>query len=216
MKERPILFKGEMVRAILGGRKTQTRRVVKVQPPTEKHQLLHVMDSTDRNQVGKSHWAMLNDEETSVIESDKRYFSCPYGTTGDRLWVRETFRLYNRTDECGCSDFPCPCPPSGAPIYRATGDDGESKWTPSIFMPRWASRITLEITDVRVERLQDISETDAKDEGVSSDCPIGHIPSYQEAPFSYCFASLWQSINGPDSWDANPWVWVVEFRRIEP
>ena len=133
------------------------------------------------------------------------------------LWVRESFRLFDLS-ECACYDF-CNCMSyHGKPVYRATGDDGESKWTPSIHMPRWASRITLEITDVRIERLQDISEEDAIAEG-----PPGL--KFPAPPGSYwvtvdgrrqAFRSLWESINGPGSWDANPMVWVVEFKRIEP
>ncbi len=213
--DRPILFNGDMVRAILSGRKTQTRRIMKVQPPTDRHQLLHIMDSTDRRRVGKSHWAVLNAEKTSVIESDKKYFSSPYGKPGDRLWVRETWRQFQSVDECGCSESPCGCPDNGSAIFRADGSDSEAKWRPSIHMPRWATRITLEITDVRVDRLQDISEADAKAEGVMSEqeAAASGLAWFDKPRRAFWF--LWKAINGTDSWDANPWVWVIEFRRVD-
>lgn len=202
MKERPILFSGEMVRSILEGRKTQTRRVMKVQPPSDRYQQLHIMASTNTRQVGKGHWAVLNAEKTSVIESDKRYFSCPYGRPGDRLWVREAFQY----GLCTESTF----------AYRAThkpsdleeGWDERIKWRPSIHMPRWASRINLEITGVRVERLQDISEEDALAEGVTVN------QNTHQAVHQFC--RLWRDINGQDSWAESPWVWVIEFKRVRP
>lgn len=238
IKEKPILFKDEMIRAILEGRKTQTRRVMKVQPPSDKHQLLTVMSSTDRDKEGKSHWAVLNDERTSVIDGHKQFFACPYGQPGDRLWVRETWRQFKAYDECGCSEAPCGCPDTGTVLYKASHDDGESKWRPSIHMPRWASRITLEITDVRVERLQDVSEEDAKAEGAQHfpDLP-GRSPYGQDSRWSmeqptsvdqclgsprWAFANYFCKIAGkapkgihdPRPWDANPFVWVIEFKQV--
>ena len=209
--ERPILFKDEMVRAILEDRKTQTRRVMKVQPPSEKHQMLNVMSSTDRRVEGKSHWAVLNAEKTCVLESDKRYFSHPYGLPGDRLWVRENFlQLMHGEVTDGRVKYLASIDP------RSTGTPkNEGYWwrkRPSIHMPRWASRITLEITDVRVERLQDISVEDAKAEGVE---PL-HLNGWcDDQKFRAEFCNLWMEINGPESWDANPWVWVIEFRRVD-
>ena len=233
-KERPILFKGEMVRAILNGRKTMTRRVVKPQPKGETSHARYWCEET-----GEWEW-MYN----AVTAHPGRGFFCPYGKTGDRLWVRETFRLSTRED-CTCYE-PCYCR-TGVPIYRVDMDHGEENWKPSIFMPRWASRILLEVTDVRIERLQDITEKDALAEGTS--CPvtidgaplinISHRPSAAEflnehnlarfskgenlgTPFDEDnwiiahFAALWESINGDGSWDANPYVWMVEFKRVQP
>jgi hypothetical protein len=188
--ERPILFNGEMVRAILSGRKTQTRRIVKPQPP----------DMCEWDQASRT-----------FVSKDARYGvlrPCPYGTVGDRLWVRETWGLnsgnfsflslrYFADDERRL-------------IPGKTLLDVHDYWgkRPSIHMPRWASRITLEITGVRVERLQDISEADAAAEGVTLKEP--ELETYYSG-----FTSIWESINGPDSWLANPWVWVVEFRKVD-
>ena len=220
--ERPIIFKDDMIRAILEGRKTQTRRVMKVQPPSDKHQLLTIMSSTDRRVEGKSHWAVLNAEKTSVLDSDKRYFSHPYGQVGDRLWVREAHAFVPQTAYRGSTGIYQQINPSDdyeACVYRENFDRSRSfPWRPSIHMPRWASRITLEITGVRVERLQDISEADSKAEGAKSADPVtGKECVLDPAMGSYRlhFQSIWESINGTDSWDANPWVWVIEFRRVD-
>ena len=190
MKERPILFSGPMVRAILDGRKTQTRRPVKPQP------IPFGLDNRPWMPVGGVH-------------QDR--WLCPIGQPGDRLWVRETWRQFDAGIECACYDE-CFCRRHrGKPIYRADCDS-EDKWRPSIHMPRWASRITLEITRVWVERVQDITEEDAKAEG----CCGGHssIPGYafSATPREH-FRHIWQSIYG--TWDANPWVWAVEFRRTK-
>lgn len=216
-KERPILFSGEMVRAILAGRKTQTRRVVKPAQTKPKIASLRVQA-----------WII-----------DGEWFSCPYGQAGDRLWVRETWRKLAcpRHDEgqppgalCLCNQVQC----------RADGDDG-GKWRPSIFMPRWASRITLEITGVRLERVQDLSEADAIAEGMPADddwpnwvpCPqcqgrgvyagVGNYSGYYEYDCDKCnthrkqFRHAWDSINAERGyrWDVNPWVWVISFKRLE-
>jgi hypothetical protein len=184
MKETGLLFKAEMVRALLDGSKTQTRRVVKPQPT---NQLFRTI----------SCW---NDE------AHAREWQCPYGQPGDRLWVRETWRqAYPKTNF------------SHGVVYRADkeralGMDEYSdrhRWKPSIFMPRWASRILLGITAVRVERLQDISDEDALAEG----CYPTKTGIYPGAPRA-AYRELWDSINGAGSWDANPWVWVVEFNRV--
>jgi hypothetical protein len=191
-RERPILFSGPMVRAILDGRKTQTRRIIKPQP---------------------------------VCEREGSYFlpkPCPYGRPGDRLWVRETWAPVCTFD---------PSPETGA-LYRADPMyDGMEQfdwpWTPSIHMPRWASRITLEITGVRVERLNEISNSDCISEGLEPVGPEavceGDGTKVQVARYGDCtstarhlFSALWDSINGAGSWAANPWVWVVEFRRVMP
>ena len=197
MKERPILFSAPMVRAILAGTKMQTRRVVKPQP-TEGG--LEWATACGGDFAAWQDPLLLLDEHSEDGGPCQR--QCPYGQPGDRLWVRESF----------CPIYPQdPHYNSGRPIeydYRATYKHGDrlgdligakKKWKPSIHMPRAASRITLEVTDVRVERLGDVSESDARAEGVQS------VAEFKE---------LWASINGPSSWGANPWVWVVSFRRM--
>ena len=194
MKERPILFNNPMVQAILQGRKTQTRRLVK-----------------NRLTIEQAEFENGNRPNVTLSEPNLQYHAdnyCPFGQVGDLLWVRETFRLFD-SDECPHSDFPCGCPSWGTPLYRASHDcfDGE-KWTPSIHMPRWASRILLEITNIRVERLQDISEEDAVSEGMTADD-------------DYCaeeqFSMLWTKTYGwgEKGWNENPWVWVVDFKVIQ-
>lgn len=192
-----------MVRAILDGRKTQTRRVVKVQPDPDWMFNLRTVINTEKNSI-------------EFVDDDYRYcVACPYGQPGDELWVRETWRPLCEFD---------PSPETGAAYWADSHAglerrNGDAKWRPSIHMPRWASRITLTVKAVRVERLQDISEADAIAEGVeltqqSQGLYYKH-PSDQRmtAVASLAFQWLWESINGPDSWDANPWVWVVEFER---
>lgn len=186
MKQRPILFSAPMVRALLDGRKTMTRRVVKPQPDE-----------------------MFNPSSQVALESWT--IGCPYGQPGDNLWCKETF---SGADDQAFKHLV---------IYRADGEQSV-RWRPSIFMPRWASRITLELTAVRVERVQDISEDDAKAEGVIEQFravvlrpdggPDYHIPnSYRGG-----FANLWDSLNAKRGfgWDKNPWVWVLTFNRIKP
>ncbi|WP_213160011.1 hypothetical protein [Pseudomonas aeruginosa] len=193
-RERPILFNDQMVRAILEGRKTVTRRVMKPQPtpsksgghywPCNVHQsMLHVEREL---QNGEGCWCGLAEA------------ACPFGEPGDRLWVRETF-----------ADIGCRL------TFRADLEDGAhcsvTRWTPSLHMPRWASRILLEITAVRVERLHDITPNQCIAEGAwrEKDKELGRG---QEAIAA--FADLWRSTGG--DWDANPWVWVVEFKRVTP
>lgn len=202
MKERPILFSGPMVRALLADKKTQTRRICK--PAKTLSAVVEVPDPMERGQVyNGSHFG---DEEGAV------QFPCPYGGIRDRLWVRETFaRIDGQTRPWIETD------------YKATYTHGDrlgdslgirKKWSPSIHMPRHASRITLEITGVRVERLLDIREADCIAEGT----PGGHgsIPGYHyNATPDEHYRWLWESINGPGSWAANPWVWVLEFRRLQ-
>ena len=188
MKERPILFSAPMVRALLAGKKTQTRRIVKARDLEwmDVHQGLREPDNAER---------------------------CPYGQPGDRLWVRETFaRIDGQTRPWIETD------------YQATYTHGDrlsdtlgikKRWTPSIHMPRHASRITLEVTGVRVERLQDISAADARAEG----CPDKPVDGAEQASIDLLaklwYHDLWEQINGLDSWAANPWVWVVEFKRVK-
>ncbi|WP_425318520.1 hypothetical protein [Pseudomonas nitroreducens] len=204
MKERPILFSGPMVRAILEGRKTVTRRVMKHQPHedasvTVENYNVAVVDRHGEQQPGPEVFgAWWSDGERGCV--------CPYGQPGDRLWVRETYA------DAGCRL-----------TYKADVDDGAhcvvKKWTPSIHMPRRASRILLEITDVRVERLQDISEEQAIAEGIHFD-KRRWFPTDEGGPaFVWpqdAFQHLFQSVTGGDESDANPWVWVVEFERVTP
>lgn len=197
MTERPILFSGEMVRAIIAGRKTQTRRIVKPQP--------------DCRVDGELYWNVGGHRLRPTATNPIR---CPYGQPGDRLWVRETWRRAY-----------APGNGSTGVIYRADApralgmDEYSTRhaWHPSIHMPRLASRITLEIVSVRAEWLNDISEADAMAEGGPPSTPsidrISREFGYEDFPRSW-FAQLWESINGPGSWEANPLVWRIEFRRV--
>ena len=220
MKEHPILFSAPMVRAILDGHKTQTRRTVKAYCDDRGLRWIHP----------KTGWENWHGE----------WVRCPYGFAGDHLWVKETFNI-------GWCD---------QVLYRADGGNAlsngyarEVKWKPSIFMPRKFSRITLEVTDVRVERVQKITAADAMAEGVEERIWIhrdgaprkgysadwsrlgelsrfagGIYPRNDKHPLTEddialyspwnAYANLWIKINGRDSWDANPWVWVIEFKKI--
>ena len=147
----------------------------------------------------------------AVLKTNGHHAAIRRINAGDRLWVRETWRIAD-SDLCGCGGDYCTCGSNGQPIYAASysaGDLAEFKpWRPSIHMPRWASRITLEITGVRLERIQDTSEADAIAEGAPwEDC----WPTYRQS-----FEALWCRIYDSQSWDVNPWVWVVEFRRVQP
>jgi len=196
MKERPILFNAPMVRALLSGSKTQTRRRFKLPPGLDWYfsGALRGEETGDvHDPAGKGWW---NIDE----------LRCPYGQPGDQLWVKETWREDSPDD------------PEGA-IYRADQEHlmpQGGRWKPSIFMPRWASRVTLEITGVRVERLQDISETDALAEGIHRYDVLEeagpHDPHFNRGTYQ----RLWESINGGGSWASNPWVWVITFKGIAP
>ncbi|OZQ45261.1 hypothetical protein [Klebsiella variicola] len=228
MKERGMIFNAEMVRAILDGRKTQTRRIMKVQPESNQLGLLLITDSTKHSDIGKYHWAESNATGNHVRS---KLFSCPFGAVGDQIWVRETFQGplfdYELMDEYleDSSKFEkpefCQYAADGGhrPEYQDADDNLRHGWRPSIHMPRWASRILLEITDVRVERLNAISQEDAQAEGMEL---TGWRPTYSDpdsggevmTPYDN-FAQLWESIYGEESWKANPWVWVIEFKRVE-
>lgn len=208
LAERPILFSGPMVRAILEGRKTQTRRVIKPQPTTDDGLVL-----VGRGGAEREFW---DDKGISFNEGHDRY--CPYGQPGDRLWVRETFRL--RADQ----DHKPPTQDwwkSGA-WYEADGNcepsgcaGGAGKKRSSIHMPRWASRITLELTDVRVQRVQKISDEDIESEGMSfNELAQAFQPSMPREHFQV----LWDLLNAKRGfgWDTNPWVWALTFRRVTP
>lgn len=197
MKERPILFSGSMVRAILAGRKTVTRRVIKPGFPTSVTEVLPYVNAPGA-------WIPSN-PHNSEEPWDEQVRICPYGQPGDRLWVRETY-----------ADIGCRL------TYRADQDDGAhcqvKKWTPAIHMFRKDSRILLEITALRVERLQAISRSDIRAEGLQCPPELGSddiSPNYRDW-YPAAWRELWESINGADSWNANPWVWVVEFKRVTP
>lgn len=214
MRERPILFSGPMVRAILAGTKTQTRRVVKPQPWAS----CCIEEGMD-GEAPFVYSALTGDGPGYDVDEVRTPCRCPYGAPGDRLWVREAWGIGSRTDPWGGYDGIeyradeawledgdlLPCHKVSTPDDVCLGDY-RAGWKPSIHMPRWASRITLEITGVRVERLQDISVEDCRAEGGMYDSPVDVRAWYRD---------LWESINGPGSWDANPWVWVVEFRRLD-
>ena len=204
MKERPILFSAPMVRAILEGQKTQTRRIVKSN---------HIKNMA--HSLGKGTW-LFTWNPFSTSDSNAVVCQCPHGQPGDRLWVRETFMCLDNRD--GGRKILYKADAGEKVVRPGRGDDdwrGDSKWRPSIFMLREYSRITLEITNVRVERVQDISEADAESEGVAeyakSSC--SRDPDDALDPTSY-FELLWSTINGRASWDNNPFVWVLEFKRI--
>ncbi len=230
MKERPILFNGEMVRAVLDGTKTQTRRVMRVQPP---NRILSWQDATDGEWFGHDVAEDVDSDSAEFWPSYEKGIKCPYGVAGDRLWVRETFN-------------PTAC--DGGLGYRFRADDpngncpecGEPcRWKPSIFMPRDASRITLEVLSVRAERVTVITPQEAIAEGVTGWAirenerrtyniktrkrrpkPLGPnvldgtkrgVPYHVNA-----FAELWDSINAKRGfgWDVNPWIWAVEFKDL--
>lgn len=238
MTERPILFSGPMVKAILADRKSQTRRVVKLpgwaQPCNEDH---------DFELDGTPEWPHAIARKTGCLAP----LDCPYGSPGNRLWVRER-HCFLDVSKSALSQFPLGPQNNnerGPDIWnlsieysdgtqhdtnvegekpKQTRERGEIRWRPGIHMPRWASRITLEVTDVRVERLQDISEDDAKAEGVEAKrymvnpFKTGALRarfSGEKSAYVESYALLWDSLNAERApWTSNPWVWVVEFRRI--
>lgn len=221
MKERPILMSAPMVRAILEGRKTVTRRIVKPQPSTHGVGGAGFHPATD---LSCAAWVWRSGYDGSIVEMFKR--DCPYGVAGDRLWVREAF-MHEPADYCWEASVSIPCRPAST-VYRADFPECDKpqrgvKWSPSIFMPRSLSRLLLEVTEVRVERLQDISEADAIAEGTPCYVCGGQLDGRSESD-CHCFHRratpndyrvLWESINGAGSWEANPFVWVVSFRRID-
>jgi len=210
MKERPILLNAEMVRAVLDGRKTQTRRIMKSQPMPSKTREGDFWFSCHKA-LSMVHVSDFIPGNCSKLPDAHEYFSmcCPFGAVGDRLWVRETFRVHSRATDVATLVYKASEQQSWTqqthrvPIDKCNKPAVVDTWTPSIHMPRWASRITLEITGVRVERLQDISEADAIAEGGTTYFNIDW------------FSGLWAAIYGVESWQANPWVWVIEFKREE-
>lgn len=232
VKERPILFSGPMVRALLDGTKTQTRRIVA---------LPRSRGSFVLEDHGDGWWPYQSDDgESSLCDDGMEHpCTCPYGRPGDQLWVREThapqadcWGAWERATQ-GAGGEP-PILHFAADFRPFQNDRGQTvykpfieKWRPAIHMPRWASRIDLEVTSVRVERLQDISDEDARAEGITAhrkggwhwEQPPAGIEGTNHFGFATArdaFGALWESINGAGSWAANPWLWVVEFRRIRP
>jgi hypothetical protein len=252
MKERPILFSAPMVRAILDGTKTQTRRVVNPQPSDgwapENPPVLGRITSPH---VKRGRFGVFVRRGLGTDFPEIDLIPCPYGLPGDRLWVRETFYAFGRwetrfsakkgRDEWHFVDLTLdsgktyrytnrPPQPQLMGVNRHSGGTTPAWWKrPAIHMPRAASRITLDLTRVRVERLQGISEVDAIAEGIEKSPSLGKPGAFQWCDYRIpgdpsewfncpirSYRSLWESINGPGSWEANPWVWVVEFKRVQP
>lgn len=223
MKERPILFSGSMVKPILEGRKTQTRRVVKNSEGW--NEAPDVMD-------GVPFWDYATNYDGEVQHNTQYGKPCPYGKPGDILYVKETWlpeiAHSCSVDSCDCSDVWVNYLADGLNIYYRDHEipphwtmpaaSLKGKNVPSLFMPRWASRILLEITEVRVERLNDISQSDAIAEGAPPSHPtidnVSREFGFTDWSRSW-FGQTWESINGKDSWNANPWVWVITFKKIE-
>ena len=249
MTEHPILFSAPMVRAILKGDKTQTRRVMKVQPQGHYwktlpgYQLKHTEAVMANGKVAVKFRHTIPQNPSPDFEN--AWISCPYGVPGDLLWVRETVAhgeglkyhvAYKADSQCGAWGWDG----DGNPLFslhghvlegdagRAVGNYGMhrygKRWTPSIHMPRWASRIRLRIRDVRVERLQDISEDDAVAEGVAleryvpvSDSAGKHASGEAEPTDPVAeYRDLWNHINGAGAWESNPWVWALSFEKVKP
>jgi hypothetical protein len=247
MKERPILFSDDMVRAILAGTKTQTRRLVKPQPQPRGS---YVTNTPGAGDPGSITWCEVDDMERLGHRDPRALWhqqTCPYGAPGDRLWAREAHAFVGCGPEhTGALEWGMhniyggdhegdPGSERFRVHYRASGDEKPEAgdrpgWRPSIFMPRWASRITLEVTDVRVQRLQDISEEDARAEGITE---VAFYPD-EGFPLSYGFMvgaddghakldvspietyrKLWERINGAGSWEQNPWVWCISFKHVD-
>ncbi|MFA5824775.1 MAG: hypothetical protein WC825_02250 [Gallionellaceae bacterium] len=247
MTKRPVLMNGAMVRATLRevDPKTQTRRVVKMKQSDWCKEIKG--DCWHPNEIAE--WRLQEGRWFGLAGWYTLAFAdCPYGQIGDRLWVRETWQgplmdaeMMENEYRASPDDFHnpkyCEYAADGgpAPEFITLDDELVQRWKPSIHMPRWASRILLEIVSVRVERLQDISEDDAEAEGIEGLSQPTGGDDYQDYWRNYgvtekqadgwpwftgdriaSYKSLWESINGPDSWDANPWVWVIEFKMVKP
>ncbi|MEQ9830587.1 hypothetical protein [Pectobacterium versatile] len=207
MKERPIIFNGDMVRAILDGRKTQTRRMVK--PTPDYPQILET-------RLAESGCVFAVHANRHHASEGRFRWDCPFGQPGDRLWVREAFRVMGKATDVARLMYKASERNSFTESTRTVPVDvctkqSSQKWTPSIHMPRWASRITLEITDVRVEKLKHIP----RDGIIAEGYPVERATDggYYD-PFLW-YRDLWESIYGAGSWQTNPWIWVIEFKRME-
>lgn len=230
MKSKPILFSREMVLAILDGRKTQTRRALKRQPDS-----LETFVGAVETKAGVWGWHYKNPDADSkffpngVIE--KQNIKCPFGKVGDLLWVRENWSTSTQWNGTKPSELPfAPDQKDGAIFYQADYTESDiadmGPWRPSIFLPQRYARIELEITDVRVERLNDISHDECVSEGIERLNSIGYFRSCGFKDYSgrsegflnsrESFQSLWQSINGAESWNSNPFVWAISFRKVSP
>ncbi len=199
---KPITFNSEMVKAILDGRKTQTRRLLKPQPNN-----LPIGAYCDPYNKNYEHFTFWNKEHKMILTAggnikNTAHWKCPYGKPGDRLWVRETWQRI--TDLAGYR-------------YKATDlTPDKGQWKSPIFMPRWASRITLEITSIRVERLQEISLADAYSEGMENRCCNGDMCGCQGEMSLSDFHNLWDFLSKPGfKWEDSPWVWVIEFKKVK-
>jgi len=218
MKARPILFSGPMVRALLDGRKTQTRRIVKPQPPAAAKDAGVIASGSDSNGI----WWWLDSTDLMEAGPVGDEFRCPYGVPGDLLWVREThaqFAVGEGRDRPvpQCAAYRSTCAADGTFDY--VNGRGEvmnlkiTKWTSAIHMPRWASRLTLRLHDVRVQRLREISEADSRAEGARCLDIVSGRETMDERIGSYAshYRHIWEEINGQGSWNANPWVWALTF-----
>lgn len=234
MKERGMIFNAEMVRAILDGRKTQTRRIMKVQP-SEGFSPMNMALETDYEAhwytpgiVDKDGYLQPAKHDVFGVASDEEGYTCPFGAVGDRIWVRETFATLEpgsyepvKPQQGYCQELRYAATDR---LAKSGSDIRGYKWIPSLHMPRWASRITLEITGVRVDRLQNISDEDAEAEGIDMealfdaqdcyDCIADHNMTGRPT-VTGAFKHLWESIYGEEGWQANPWVWVITFQRVE-
>ena len=215
VKERPIIFSGEMVKTILDGKKTMTRRVVKSDFINNYKHANIIKQSSDKSREDK---AYFYDKPVGDMVLSSQLVSNPYGKVGDHLWVRETHHVVGGTADYeieeikqGLQDI------KNFVSYKADGygNPCDGGWTSPMFMPRWASRILLEITDIRVERLQDISCEDAVKEGFSDKKPSGMQPAMMPNPKAD-FRNYWDTLNAKKGypWSSNPWVWVVEFKVV--
>ncbi|MEX2952532.1 hypothetical protein AB4K01_15180 [Serratia fonticola] len=216
MKERPIIFNAEMVRAILDGRKTQTRRLVpawqlpKHYPDNTENPRYNWMATAQRHR--RWGYGVFGETEEACAKELSEMAPCPFGSAGNRLWVRETFRVHSRATDVATLVYRASERNSWTeqthrvPVSACDKPVSPEKWTPSLHMPRWASRLVLEITDVRVERLRSMSQQDARAEGV--------IAASGPMEAGLAFRQLWESIYGADSWQVNPWVWVIEFKAV--
>ncbi|WP_048764961.1 hypothetical protein [Acinetobacter sp. 243_ASPC] len=207
MKVRPILFNAEMVKAILDGRKTQTRRVLRVQPPLTDKNVMPLYTMEPEPKVTEVTMHEIMDDRMPFPSSISRH-KCPFGKIGDQLWVRESFGTKIRS--LGGTPHESLTYKADNPVemayYDCNGKGFPVKWKPSIHMPRWASRILLEITNIRVERLNDISVEDALAEGIAH--KTMNCPRHE-------YFQLWNDVYGEMAHESNPWVWVIQFKAVK-